>query len=259
MEESLNSSNKIMSYSSLTIFLALQEKIDDPMTRYKAEIWYPKAEHIQNLSKNCYDYIESLKKESGLSAEKSTGLLKKLKSYKAEVLNVDSFIKKEFTDAILISEFADSTNISEESFFDMFFKTTSKESTNAFLTKLQNNVKRLENRTMAFCNDHIMVHRPFYDLYNVIIEQNSQIVGKSKEIKITAGVGSFSKMANAKITINNEIIPLNENGVSLYKIKAPNKSGKYKLPVRIQFIDENGKTQIIEKNVEYSVAKECDQ
>jgi hypothetical protein len=71
LNEGLNNSNQTIDRASRTIYVSLQQKLNDPGTNYKAIIWYPKATRIQALSKDIITYMEDLKtelkKEAGLT------------------------------------------------------------------------------------------------------------------------------------------------------------------------------------------------
>jgi hypothetical protein len=257
MEEGLSNSNKSINASSETVLHSLDNKRMDPATSYKAEVWYPKAQQISVLSKDCYGYIKTLKKKPGLSANESSILFNKIKKYEEDILNIDPQIKKTFSDPAYLILPEDSLTISEKDFYNKFLKNTSYESTKAFLTKLQNTVKMMENKTLIFCNEQISYHRPYFDAYSVIIGQNCIVLNKGKQLEITAGVGAFSTKANPEITINGKVLLLNESGFTVYKKKITVNPGDYKIPIKIKYTDEFGKENIIEKIVEYTVAKEC--
>ena len=77
------------------------------------------------------------------------------------------------------------------------------------------------------------------------------------EIKITAGVGAFVPMSKPEIIIGGMRIPINDYGVATYKIK-PVRTGKYAIPVRIEYFDQDRKKQIIERIVKYMVVKDVE-
>ncbi|MEI9810185.1 MAG: hypothetical protein WDO16_21235 [Bacteroidota bacterium] len=99
----------------------------------------------------------------------------------------------------------------------------------------------------------------FYDVYSTIIGQSSNIVRSGEQIEITAGVGAFSRIASLKITIAGKEVTAGDEGIALYKFKSSSKPGTHFIPVKLSYTDQDGKEQTIEKNVEYTVAEECDQ
>ena len=75
-------------------------------------------------------------------------------------------------------------------------------------------------------------------------------------MEIMAGVGAFSKAAKPEIAFGGNTIPIDESGVAIYKFKASGTPGKYKVSVKITYIDQEGKEQMLSKDVEYTVAKD---
>lgn len=260
MEESLISSNKAVSSSSKTTLLSLEDKTADPTTSEKAKIWFPKAQKAQELSSEFNNYVEQLKKEERIGSEKASLLFKKMKELGNSLLNTDSLIGRTFESPEFMNSFIDTTCTSGEVFFRRYFKAASKESSNAFLSKLQNNVIVFSNKLIRFCSEQIAIHYPIYDYYSVIVGQSSEVVEPGKRINIKAGVGAFSKAATkSQVIINGKDIPFNDYGVSEYNLNAPKNPGKYSIPVKISYTDQEGKEQIIETRIKYTVAKICEQ
>src|SRR5215510_9824483 len=122
VNKSLENTNVTVNKSTETIMKSLVDKLSDPTTAAKAQIWYPKAQQAQNFSKSVYSYIQTLKdrilseaggdpkdptkkyKEDNLDiatrimVEKGEGpkLLKMLGDYKGNMLKIDSSILEEF-------------------------------------------------------------------------------------------------------------------------------------------------------------------
>lgn len=258
MEESLINSNKTVSSSSELILASLEDKIYDPTTEERAKIWLPKAQKIQEFSSKLYDYIEQLKTGEKIGSEKASLLLKKMKEFKYNMLNTDSLVRVTFESPVFVNSLIDSIYFSEEVFFRQFFKGASKKSANAFLSKLQNNVVVFENKLLSFCHEQNSRPPIFYNFSSEIISQSSEVVEPGKELDITAGIGIFSRAANPRISINNKKVPLNQYGVSKYFFKAQTIPGTYSIPIKISFVDQDGKEQLIETRVKYTVAKICD-
>ena len=61
VNRSLENTNKTVDHSTGTIMKSLLDKLSDPTTAAKAQIWYPKAQQAQNLTKPVFDYIQNLK------------------------------------------------------------------------------------------------------------------------------------------------------------------------------------------------------
>lgn len=111
---SISKTNSVLDGKNEATYSALQDALQDPQQKQKAEIWLPKALKCKELSTDMVNYIEKmkqdLKKESDLKIEKGeesfkeddldastrymiekkkgTDLYKKFKQYKQDILNV---------------------------------------------------------------------------------------------------------------------------------------------------------------------------
>src|SRR6476659_5263080 len=88
VDRSLTGTNGTIDNSTNTIMASLNDKRSDPASAAKANVWYPKAQQAQALSKNIYDYITSLKSRIMQDAE----FKKEDASYKQDNLDVASRI-----------------------------------------------------------------------------------------------------------------------------------------------------------------------
>ena len=61
VNRSLENTNTTVNKSTETIMESLKLKTTDPTSATKAQIWYPKAQQAQNLSKTVFTYVQSLK------------------------------------------------------------------------------------------------------------------------------------------------------------------------------------------------------
>src|SRR5215213_10174922 len=61
VDNSLTSTNKTINASTDQILASLNEKRTDPTSAAKAEIWYPKAQAAQAISKDMFNYIQNLR------------------------------------------------------------------------------------------------------------------------------------------------------------------------------------------------------
>lgn len=259
MEESLKSSNGSIDRSSQKILNSLEDKMLDPTTNYKAVFWLPKAQQIAKFSKESYDYLEGLKQQQELSAEETEELLNKLKEYKTNIQKIDPSIKDAFSIRSISFFIIDSLNNNSGAFYEKYINSSNKLSKAALLTKLQNSIKLFENRVLEFCHNKSAVSRHICTFEVPLVSQNAEIIKQGNLLEIMAAIGSFSYREKPEITINGKIIPLNDMGCSLYKRKINNPPGKYSIPVKIIYTDQNGNKLKAEKIIEYTVIKECDQ
>ena len=257
LNESIENSNKSTARNTEEILASLKDKLSDPGKAAKAQVWYPKAQMIQAISIDTYNYIEEITK--GKRFEKmfendSFGLFEKLTDYRNRLFQVDPIITKEFKRSMRVfTNEIDSANTNQKEKFKKYFIGTSSVGAQAMLSKLQNNIRLNEQRMIAFCNEQFSIGHIFHT-YSALITQNSSIVQPGEEIEIMAGIGEFTQLNSPRVYVNKQIIPMNMNSFAIYKFKATSKPGNYRLPITINFIDEEGRGQVFEKEVEYKVA-----
>jgi hypothetical protein len=242
------------------VYHSMEEKLTDPSTHYKAEIVYPKMMQIKKLSKEITDYIEKLKADAKMKNKLHNDIGKELynqlKQYKKEVMGIDSGMALAFdTTLILTTRSFDSQN-DKKVFFETFFNAKSIEETFSMLSKFQNNVKIMENRFINYFNNKaskaaFIIEN--FTSYSAIIGQSSTYVRGGENIEITAGVGAFRNYEGQEIIISGKNIQPGIDGAFHYKFKASIKPGKYFIPVQIKYMDQDGKEQVISKDVEYTV------
>lgn len=280
LDEGLVNSNRAIDRSTIGSLIELEKKLTDPVSREKAAIWYPKAQQIQAFSKSVDTYIDdiktALKKEAGLEdgggqesfrekdknsvmrvfTKQDAGkkLLERLKDYRADILSVDSELSKEFGEKFLLTTAVFDSAIGKQDFTKTFFDDIPAIAAVAMLSKFQNNVKLIENKTIAFCRDKVGYFDGFgFSVYRALAMVSSSRVNAGEEIEVTAGVGAFSKAALPEITIDSKKIALDDIGAAVYRFKAPKTAGKYTMPIQIDFVDQEGRKQTISKNIEYTV------
>ena len=238
----------------------MEEKLSDSITFQKAQVWYPKVQTIRQLSKNVVEYIDSLKTrvntDQRLSNGEASELYQELLKYKQDVMKVDSLIRSEFENSIVVtSRSFDSIKTAQSDFVNTFFSKVSVGVQILMLTKLQNNVKINENRIVNFCNSHFAIEPIFFEDWPVFFTNiNSKNVKIDHEIRITTGIAAMKIYPETEIIINGKNIPIKETGVAEYAFKT-GKIGKQFIIVRISFIDREGKRQEISKSIEYTVTK----
>ena len=271
LNESIENSNTRITASTYDVLESFQGKLADYGSRERASVWYPKAQMIQIISKRAIDYIERIKlnlnKSSTNDLKKidakeifendSSGLYEMMINYKNDLLQIDSTLKKEFGNTLKVfTNLIDTSRNNRKDLLKNYFDGVSIVEANAILNKLKNNIRINEERTITFCYDHCgsTDEHGLFSVTNAIISQNSTIVQPGEEVEIIAGIGEFTRINSPKIYVYKEIIPMNENAISIYKLKAPSQPGKYYVPVKINYTDQNGMQQSVAREVEYTVA-----
>jgi len=282
VNRSLENTNTTVDKSTQTIMKSLVDKLNDPKTAEKAQIWYPKAQQTVGLSKDVFNYIQSLKdrilieaggdpkdptkrfKEDNLDiatrimVDKGQGpkLLKMLTDYRANLLKVDPSIDSAFKTNLPINlDKPASKSRSGKTWEGAYFHMVPTVAALTILSKFQMDVKTSENRVVAFCHNKVGEVIVRYDTYAAFAETNSSYVMPGDEMEITAGVGAFSKAAQPTVTIEGANVPLDVDGAAHRKLNAASTLGKHTVNVSVTFTDQEGKIQTITKPIEYTVGQ----
>jgi gliding motility-associated protein GldM len=277
VNRSLENTNTTVNKSTETIMASLEQKMSDPSTAAKAQLWYPRAQQVQRYSKEVYDYIQTLKNEiiqkAGGDPEKSNfkadnldiatrmfvdkgngkDLLQKLGDFKKNVLGINDTLRMEFENSLPINlEVPKTQSKSNRTWERAYFHMVPTVAALTILSKFQNDVKTSENRMIQSCHNKVGEVIVRFDTYAAIVGQNSTYLMPGQELEITAGVGAFSKAALPTVTIGGQNVPIGTEGTAILKMQAGG-VGSRSVPVRIVYTDQDGKQQTIEKNVEYTV------
>jgi gliding motility-associated protein GldM len=283
VNKSLENTNITVNKSTGTIMKSLVDKLADPTTAAKAQIWYPKAQQVQSLTKPVYDYIQKLKDriltESGgdpndpskkfkednldiatrIMIDKGEGknLLKMLGDYKSNLLTkVDPAINDEFKNSLPINlDKPASRNKAGKTWEGAYFHMVPTVAALTILSKFQMDVKTSENRVVQFCHNKVGEVVVRYDSYAAFAETNSSYVMPGDEMEITAGVGAFSKAALPTVMIEGANVPLDVDGAAHRKMNAATSLGKHAINVVVTFTDQDGKKQTYNKPIEYTVGQ----
>lgn len=281
VNNSLEKTNSVITASTKDIMTSLDNKKKDPTTADKANVWYPKAEQVQQKSTEIYNYIQSLKdrilteaggdpkdaskvfKEDNLDIatrimiEKGEGkkLEKMLNDYKAAVLGIDPKINASFANSLPLNlEKPQSKNKAGKTWEGAYFHMVPTVASLTILSKFQNDIKTTENKVVTFCHEQVGKVEVVQDAFTAIAVANSTNVLPGQDIEITAGVGGFSSKAQPVISIDGQSIKVGEDGAAHHTIKASS-IGTHVVNVNIQYTDQNGKTQTIPKKIEYTVGQ----
>jgi len=257
LQESLVTSNKMLSTSSIDILTSLQNKLVEPSTSQFAKRWYPKAQMIQAISRDAYNYIDRIIKEKAFKKmfeEDTSSLYQILIDYRTRLLQVDPTITEVFERSLRVFTSAiDSANDNQKEMLKIYFNGASIEASEAMLVKLQNNIRFNEERITTFCHEQIATH-PLYPVIYTIAILNKSIVQSGEKIEVYAGLGRFSADMKTEVFVYDSPVKLDRDAVAIYKLTAASKPGKYYVPIKIKFTDQEGRQQTVEKEIEYTVA-----
>ena len=254
LDESIQSSNQVLLSSSTDILASIQNKLTDVGTAERAKYWHPKAEKIQKLSKDAFDFIESMKPEVDNNAFRE--VFEKLMDYQNGILQVDSQLTHVFRKSLrLFTKDNDTLKTGQKKLFQSYFNDASDISAIALLSKLQNNIRINEERMLTYCHEQIGIVRfgPCSPDLPIVV-QSSTIVQPGEKIEIIAGICSFYTIIEPEVFVYERPIPIRSDGVARSKFIAASKPGKYYVPVKISYTDQEGRQQTTTKEIEYTVA-----
>lgn len=272
VDESLVTSNRNLESATQTVFKSFAAKKADAATRAKAEEWGKIADAAKAESDKMYNSLETLKaelrKESGENlAEKKTykmddlnassrlmdtkkkgkELDQQLKDFKRNMLNLNPEIKSHFAGTFPVEVNPDSKVDSLTKSFHMMPTVAAI----TLLSKIQNNVKNAENQIVTFAHNKIGEVAVRFDKTGVLLGQSSNYVMPGQELVVTAGIGAYSSAAAPVITIGGATQQV-VDGQATYKIVASG-AGARKIPVTIQYKNQEGQVLTETKEVEYTV------
>jgi gliding motility-associated protein GldM len=281
VNKSLETTNATVNNSTDAIMKSLEDKQTDPKTAEKAAIWLPKAKAVQEYAKSMNTFIQSLKneiiKEGGGDPDKSSfkadnldiatrlmldkgkakELLAKLTEFKNNILKkVDPSIDSAFATTLPINlETPKTQSKSNNTWERAYFHMVPTVAALTILSKFQNDVKTSENKIVEFCHnkvDRVVVR---YDTYAAFAQSSSSYVMPGDEIEITAGVGAFSKAALPIVNIGGSVEPLGEDGAAHKKMTAATTLGEHTIMVNVEYTDQEGNKQTIQKPIKYIVGQ----
>ena len=282
VNRSLENTNVTVDKSTSTIMASLEDKKSDPTSAEKANLWYPKAERAQQLSKQLFDYIQSLKnqilteaggdpkdatksfKEDNLDVatrimiEKGAGpkLLKMLADYRQQILEIDPEIKTEFDKTLPISlDKPKSDTRAGKTWEGAYFHMVPTVAGLTILSKFQMDVKTSENRVVQFCHNKVGQVTVRYDRFAAFAATNSSYVMPGDKMEITAGIGAFSKAAVPIVSIDGATTPIEDDGAAHKTLTAATSLGKHSIQVTIKYKDQEGKDKEEKKTIEYIVGQ----
>lgn len=261
LNEGLISSNKLFADENSNLYGKINENLLNPIFREKASVWQPKAIVIRDYSKYVNNLIDSIinlleGQEIFVNEINSNKLFDSLFKYQNLLLTVDPEMNNNFKNKINIILLPnESFNIIRTNFYETYFLKKSKIATIALLNNLKSSIVQTENKLISYCFYKTKMFREGYDNFSVIVGQSTNIAEQGDEIFISAGIGAFSRVASAKIYIEGKQIALNENAVAVYKFKAIGNPGKYSVPVKINYINVDGKEKSENVNIDYKIKK----
>jgi hypothetical protein len=112
----------------------------------------------------------------------------------------------------------------------------------------------IENKVIMFCHEQVGSNGGPCTFVSALTGISTSFVQPGEQIEIFSGVGSFDSRPEPEIFVYGKPVRLTENAIAVCKFKAEKRPGKYYVPVKINYTDQNGRRQSIQKEIEYTVA-----
>lgn len=282
VDNSLQNANRTVDKKDNEVMKSFEELLKDGKTHDNAAKWKPLADQAKQMSdqlvKEIDDLKMELKKEAGLGKsgknEKGEDLFKeddleaatrlfighegkggkgeefknKLSAIKDKLLGLSPEIKAALGNSLPI----DITTPDNKDWSQTYFHMTPTIAALTILSKFQNDVKNSSSQVIEYCHQQVGQVKIIFDQFQAIASQSSEYVMPGQEMRITAGVGAFSKAAAPSITIDGASVALNAEGVAEQKFNVGG-TGSYSKKVVINYLKPDGTRGTTEKEIKYTV------
>ncbi|MFY7963857.1 MAG: gliding motility protein GldM [Chitinophagaceae bacterium] len=283
VDRSLMNANGIVDKKDKEVMASFEELLKDGKTHDNAAKWKPLADQAKQMSDQLVKEIEDLKLElkkeaglgkggknekgedlfkeddleaatrlfighEGIKSNKGEELKKKLEELKKKLLELHPDIQTTLGNSLPI----DVSTPDNKDWSQVYFHMTPTVAALTILSKFENDVKNSASQVVEFCHQQVGQVKIIFDQFQAIASQSSEYVMPGQEVKITAGVGAFSKAAAPSITIDGASVPLNAEGVAELKFNAGG-TGAYSKKVVINYLKPDGTRGTTEKEIKYTV------
>lgn len=256
---SVSSSTSSLTQISKGNLLVLERRSNQYSTHEVATYWYPVAQKIHKLSDSINAVLSTFIKNENFSFQNCQYLYAQLDKYIYSILSLHPDIDSTFRKTLFYNKAFIDIDLGAEEFYNKYLKYSKNELIIAVISGLQNDFAVIENKIIFYCllKTEPMDHNNF-TTYASLVAQNTNVLKGGDVLEIMAGIGSFSHSAQPVVNINGNLIPLNEEGFSHYKLQSPKTPGNYQLPVIIRYFNQlTGKEDTLFYSIKYTVADTC--
>ncbi|MFT3681325.1 MAG: hypothetical protein QM791_13695 [Ferruginibacter sp.] len=262
LNKSLERSANTINENNEIIYRSFEDKAKSPGTAEKAAVWQPRAIRVKEETKQFVDFLENFKsgiksnREANISSAEIIQLAENIETYQNSILTISPEIKKEFDKKIWINN--DDPAISEQAFIRTYLINNDKNILISALSNFQNNARVIENLVVTYCHNQTGSTGEgcgYGSGPRFMITQNTLALKRGDILKIKAGIGTFSTPYSPAISINNKTLK-GEHDIFSYDLKITTSPGKYKIPVQMSYIREDGLKMLMKNEVEYTVLPE---
>lgn len=287
VKSSLDNSSVLASGKTSQLFASFQKKMEDPITKEKATIWFEKANQAHTISDQAFKYVEDLKmelmREAGYNPPKDTlfkednleaatrlfvesapngkgkgkELYRKLEDLKKGLLLLDTSINVELGMTLPIDlKIPKTQNEGNAGNWEAaYFRMTPTIAALTILSKFQNDIRNAEAQVVELCHKKIGEVVLVYDQFKAIANASASYVMPDEEIIINAGVGAFSSAAKPNVSVDGAGAQPLPDGSYEYKFKAPSAAGEYTKKVKVSFVKPDGTIATVDKDIKYTVGQ----
>lgn len=247
------------------VYRGLEEKMFDVRTSERAKIWQPVSKIVDACAKETISEIDDMinlldtRQAYDLFTKGpwSDSLYQLLARFRQTSLSADKQLLQEFQHTIIPHEGFNQTMPQEDvkKMLQQDFSFLTNEEAKALLHYWQKEVALTANRLILYCFYQVP-NTPLgcgWEILKPLVSQSQQILAPGETLAITAGIGSYAIRANPSIQINGQAVPLTDNAVAYYKLKAGQQKGKYSIPIVIAYLNQNGVKMTSSTNVDYIV------
>lgn len=269
--QSLENSNVRVQDDCEALYKSIEEKVKDPVTNHRAEIWRPKAMAIRKLSQDVMSYMETLKtklkKDAGtktidtfdaanleqkLIAFKTQSLKELLRPFSSDSLWMSS-IKANIARLVPTLPLGSNTNGLR---LKSYFPGEDTLNTLLILTKLQNDLLLTEHALVKYAFRQIPIPCGLgYEKYSALTFLNSSYLKNGQTLEVTAGMGEMTLVNKPVIVIDGKVIAAGVEGTATRSFTLNKKPGEYYVPIEITFTGSDGMKLMVRRKLEYVVAE----
>jgi gliding motility-associated protein GldM len=279
VDTSLQNASKIVDGKSTGLLKSLEELEKDAKTKEKAAIWNPIAKNAKQLADALVKEIEELKvelkKEAGLKMvdgkeaykeddleaatrlfaekppigkDKGPELKAKIEGIKAKFLALNPEIGTALANSLPI----DMSTPNNKDWSETYFHMTPTVAALTILSKFQNDIQNSAAQVIELCHSKVGEVKIVFDNYVPIYGTNATYLMPNDELKITAGIGAYSKAASTtRISIDGAAATPLPDGTYEYKTTVSS-SGEKKLHIEY-FNQATGKQETKDVPIKYTV------
>lgn len=215
------------------------------------DYWLQVTKLNQHYSNNVIERLLSIKNNLPKAGTDSVKLI--FNEYLDSLSMLNPNIKIDLAPYLAVS---DSASDNKNATSDEYMKALNNNSTQlpVLINQMITDILLNEEAIIFYCNAKMVHFSCGYNKSRPVIYQNATHFKEGEKLKIIAGIGAFSSAAAPKININGKDIKIID-GATDYTITISGAVGKYHLPIKISFRDQNGMVQSTKSDIVYNIDK----